>query len=147
MTTGTGDPALIMDVAPLRLAVLRLARRLRKHSGADLTPSQFSALSTLERHGPLRLGGLAVREQISKSSVTRLVARLEALGHVRRTPDSTDGRSAQIELTDQGSEYLEMSTRRSNVYLTRQVAALTTRERETLLAALPALERLLVVKP
>jgi DNA-binding IclR family transcriptional regulator len=40
----------------------------------------LSALSTIERHGSLRLGRLAEAEQINKSTVTRLVANLEARG-------------------------------------------------------------------
>jgi DNA-binding MarR family transcriptional regulator len=134
------------EVTPLRLVTHRLARRLRKHSGAGLTPSQLSALSTLERHGAIRIGQLATREQISKSSVTRLVAKLETLGLVERRPDADDGRSSYVDLTDQGQELLTSSSHRADAYLSRQVAALSQDDQQRLLAALPVLERLLDAK-
>jgi DNA-binding MarR family transcriptional regulator len=141
--TVTFSPA---NVAPLRLATLRLARRLRKHAGLGLTPSQQSALTTLERRGSMRVGQLAEREQVSKSTVTRLVARLEDLGLVTRTQDETDGRSWWVSLTDEGSELLANSSQRADEYLARQLAELTPDEQRRLLAALPVLERLLEVK-
>src|SRR4051794_19989348 len=47
----------------------------------------LSALSTLTKQGPQRLGTLAGIEGVSAPSMTRIVGSLEALGHVRRTPD------------------------------------------------------------
>lgn len=134
------------EVAPLRLLTLRLARRLRKHAGTGLSPSQQSALTTLERRGPMRVGELARREQISKSSVTRLVARLEELALVERRPDESDGRSWWVELTDRGSELLASSSQRADAYLARQVAILAPDDQRRLRDALPVLERLLDVK-
>ena len=62
------------EVAALSQAVHRLSRRLRKRADLHLTASQISALTTVERHGELRLGELARLEQIGKSTMTRLVA-------------------------------------------------------------------------
>jgi DNA-binding MarR family transcriptional regulator len=101
----------------------------------------------LERHGPLRLGDLVRREQVGKSTGTRLVANLEAKGLVQRVGDETDGRITYVELTPAGSKHLAEATRRATAYLRRQLDALTPAERSTLLAALPVLERMLVTKP
>lgn len=135
------------DVNALRLVVLRLARRLRKHSGTQVSPSQFSALTVLERHGPLRLGDLVRREQIGKSSGTRLVANLEAKGLVQRVGDETDGRITYVELTPGGRKHLAEATLRATSYLREQLDALSPAEQSTLLAALPVLEHMLVTKP
>ena len=62
-----------IDAARLRVAVLRLSRRLRKHDLAGLTPSQLSTLSSVGACGPVRLGDLAAAERIAPSSLTRLV--------------------------------------------------------------------------
>lgn len=142
----SGSAAVGGQVAPLRLAALRLHRRLRKHSDAGLTPSQLSALTTLERHGEMPIGRLAEREQISKSSVTRLVVKLENMGLVRREVDANDGRSWRVALTERGRHLLATSSARADAYLARQITALPTRDRQLLLAAIPALERLLDVK-
>ena len=135
------------DVARLRLVNVRLARRLKKYSGDAISPSQLSALTTLRRHGPLRVGQLAEREQISRSSTPRLGGRLEALGLVSRTPDAEDGRSAWIGLTDKGADLLAESSRRADVYLSSQVARLEPADHQVLLDALPVLERLLDHRP
>ena len=130
------------QVASLQDASLRLTRRLRKHSQTDLTMSQISALSTLQRHGPLRVGELARREQISKSSVTRLVARLEATGYLERKVDPEDGRSFVVAITSHGHDLLASARQRANEFLALQVNRLAEDDRRALLAALPALERL-----
>ena len=140
-------PVALSEITSLRNVTLRLTRRLRKYADLDLTPSQMSALSTLERHGNMRVGELARREQIGKSSVTRLVAALEALGHVHRDIDPEDGRSSHIGLSDQGAALLAESNKRANDYLARQVDALSPAERAVLLSALPVLERLIAHKP
>jgi DNA-binding MarR family transcriptional regulator len=130
------------QVASLQDASLRLTRRLRKHSQTELTMSQISALSTLQRHGPLRVGELARREQISKSSVTRLVARLEATGYLERKVDPEDGRSFVVAITAHGHELLASARQRANEFLALQVNRLAEDDRRALLAALPSLERL-----
>jgi DNA-binding MarR family transcriptional regulator len=110
-----------------------------------VTLSQASALSTLMRTGPMRVGDLARREQISKSSVTRLVSRLEALGYVTRETDPDDGRSFVVRISDHGQELLATARRRANDYLAGEVARLPLEDRELLLRAMPALERLVAL--
>ena len=58
----------------LRLAVTRLHRRLRQQSSGDLTPSQASALASIDRLGSPTLGELAARESVQPPSLTRIVA-------------------------------------------------------------------------
>ena len=133
-------------VAPLRLVLLRLARRIRQQAADGLTPSRMSALSTIQRHGPIRLGELGERERIGKSSVTRLAAGLEQAGHIRRVVDPADGRSSLIDLTAQGMDLLAQSNARADAFLARQVAALPAEDLEQIADTLPILERLLDVK-
>jgi DNA-binding MarR family transcriptional regulator len=132
-----------VDVSVLRLVLVRLARRIRQRSGIGLTPSQLSALSTVERRGHIRLSDLASRERISRSTVTRLVAKLEARGCVTRTPDAGDGRSAVVALSDEGRRVLTEARERADSYLAEQIALLSDDERRQLAAVLPVLERLL----
>lgn len=136
----------LRSVERLRLALFRLSRRVHQQSEAGLTPSKMSALSTIERHGPLRLGELAAKERISKSSVTRIVSKLVANGHVTTAADPTDGRSLVAELTTEGRDLLDTNRRRAEAYLDRQVAGLTADDRDLLERSIPVLERLLAVK-
>ncbi|MBS1694616.1 MAG: MarR family transcriptional regulator [Actinobacteria bacterium] len=130
------------QIAALQDVSLLLTRRVRKHSQTDLTMSQISALSTILRHGPIRVGELARREQISKSSTTRLVAKLEAMGYLQRSADPDDGRSFVVGITPNGHELLASARARANDYLVHQIGRLSEDDRLAILAALPSLQRL-----
>jgi DNA-binding MarR family transcriptional regulator len=142
-------PALHADestTAALSQSIHRLSRRLRKHAQLQLTASQMSALTTVERHGELRLGELGRLEQVGKSTMTRLVTKLATAGYLRRRVDPTDGRGFLVQLTDHGATALRAAAASQQAYLTRQLDALDAADRELLLAGAPALEKLLAVK-
>jgi DNA-binding MarR family transcriptional regulator len=126
----------------LRLAIGRIGRRMRSYGGVGPTPSQVSALATLEKHGPLRIGDLAWREGVTAPTMTRVVAALEQQGHLERTADPDDGRSSLVGLGNSGRALLEDLTRDRTAYLASQLASLTEEQRRLLEAALPVLEAL-----
>ncbi|MGA3154376.1 MAG: MarR family winged helix-turn-helix transcriptional regulator [Streptosporangiaceae bacterium] len=154
MSTGTrtaaapapaGDPAgraPDIDVARLRVAILRMSRRLRKHELAGLTPTQLSALSTIEHSGPVRLGDLAAAERIAPSTLTRLVSVLEERGYVRRCPVPGDARASMVTATDVGHQALERIRRETTSLLADSLMTLPEEQLTALAAALPALEQL-----
>lgn len=145
----TAPPAVDVDldaVARLRLAVTRVARRVRRHSAADMSPSRLSALTSIQRNGPMHLSRLADREQISRSTLTRLIAGLEDDGLVERIADPADRRSWYVDLTDECRVMLAAANRRADHYIARQLVALDAEDQRLLVAALPALERLLDAK-
>lgn len=146
-TEVSAPETLPMQLDALRLAVVRLERKLRKTAGAEVTPSQLSALSVLHRTGPMRLSELAEREQISKPTVTRLVDRLEEKGLVGRIPDDTDARSQTVSLTPAGLRLVESAAERSNDYLLHRVGELDARELDRLLDAVEVLQRLAGPRP
>ncbi len=133
-------------VAALSQSIHRLSRRLRKQANLQLTASQVSVLSTVERHGELRLGELTRLEQIGKSTVTRLVAKLTDAGYLQRRVDPTDGRGFLVSLTGHGDAALRSAASMQHAYLLRQLDALGAEDRDTLSAAAPVLEKLLAVK-
>jgi DNA-binding MarR family transcriptional regulator len=126
----------------LRLGIMRLARRLRQESVGDITQSQLSALSIVDRRGPLSLGELADIERVAPPSMTRIAARLEERGWVVRAVDSTDRRVARLAVTDAGRALLKETRTRRDAYLATRLRGLSAEEREILLRALPVLERL-----
>ena len=95
----TKAPEALELPARLRLAIARMARRMRQEAGDDLSPSMLAALATIENRGPLTPSELAERERVQRPTATRLLARLEAPGYVTRTPDPADGRSSLVALT------------------------------------------------
>ena len=82
--------------AHLRVGVTRLARLLRRLGDTGLSPSQISALTSIERHGPLTLGALADHERVAPPSITKVVEKLVEAGLVaagarRRRPPRRPG--------------------------------------------------------
>ena len=132
------------DLAPrLRLAITRAARRLRQEAGSSLSPSQGAALATIDRHGPLTPSELAQRERVRRPTVTRLAARLEALGLLARAADPGDRRSSLLSVTPEGRALLETMRDRKDAYLASRLAGLDPEERAALDRAAAILERLL----
>jgi DNA-binding MarR family transcriptional regulator len=130
--------------AHLRLVITRAARRLRTEASAGLGPSLGAALATVERWGPLSPSELADREGIRRPSATRLVAKLEEEGLVRREPDPEDGRSFRVSLTEVGAEHIRDVRSRKDAFLARRLEALSPEDRATLDRASDLLERLLL---
>jgi DNA-binding MarR family transcriptional regulator len=131
-----------IDAARLRVAVLRLSRRLRKHDLAGLTPSQLSTLSSVGKSGPVRLGDLAAAERIAPSTLTRLVNVLEDRGYLLRKPAPDDARAYLVTVTDSGNEVLERIRDEATSLLTEILRTLPPDQLAALEAALPALEQL-----
>jgi len=118
-----------------------LVRRLRAEYTFSVT--QASVLSRLDRDGAQTTSALAAAERVRPQSMAQTLAELEAEGLVSRRPDPADKRQVLIELTEGGRERLRADRRRREDWLSEAVAAeLTPEEQETLLAAVPLLQRL-----
>ena len=134
------DPAL---ASSLRLAVMRLARRMRaERPDRDLSLTQLSALAVLDRQGPLTPRELAAAERIRPPSMTRVVAALEAAGLVTRTDHPTDGRQVLLAASPEGSALLREDRRRREAWLAQRLRELDADDREVLRRAAVVLDRL-----
>ena len=79
----------------------RLDTDLERETGLAL--ADFDVLAQLAKaHGELRITELAERALISRSGMTRRVARLADQGLVRRDRASTDARGVVVALTEEG---------------------------------------------
>lgn len=142
ITAGESTGLTSETVTRIRLAVLRLARRVRQESEGRITPSQVSTLATVGRHGPLTLGELAGYEKVGPPSITRMVAALEAEGLLRRKACGDDRRVAHVEVTAKGDKALQRIRNRRDSWMAGRLELLDAAELGALEAALPALERL-----
>lgn len=124
----------------VRLAVTRLARRLRQEAHSELTPSLMAALATIGNHGPITPSELAERERVQRPNATKIVARLEAAGLVERIEAPADKRSSLISLNAEGAQLLHAIRSKKDAYLAQRLEALSAAEREQLAELL---ERLL----
>ena len=127
----------------LRLAVMRLARRMRaERADTSLTLSQLAALATLERHGAMTPRDLAAAERVQPPSLTRLAASLEEQGLITRTPHASDGRRVLLAVSASGVALLREDRRRREAWLAQQLAGLEPGEHAVLEQATIVLDRL-----
>jgi DNA-binding MarR family transcriptional regulator len=87
-------------------AMREIDRRL--HERSELSLADYGILITLvgAPRARLRMSDLGARRMLTPSGITRVVARLETRGLVRREPDPDDGRAALAALTRPGVEAL-----------------------------------------
>lgn len=128
----------------LRLAIGAFKRRIREASAeGELSIPQVTALSRLDRLGPMTTAGLARREQISPQAMGATIASLEKLGLVARSADAADGRLSILSLTPEGLAAVRSGR---NAVVDRIVAVLdesfTDEETRALATAAPLIERL-----
>lgn len=127
----------------LRIAVGRIARRLRQaHQAGDLTFSEVSVLSRLDRDGSASPGALAEMDGVRPQAMTATVGALERRGLVTRSADAQDGRRVLISVTQEGIQVLTDIRRASTVRLAGGLGQFTPQELERLEQAVPLLERL-----
>ena len=138
-----GSPQTTEVVSRLRLAVNRLARRMRQQADVGIGQSLFSALVAVDRAGRMTLGELAATEQVQPPTMTRIAASLESRGLIARAPDPLDRRMAWISVTPDGRRLLDRTRNRKNAYLAKRLRSLSDADRRALERALPVLERLI----
>jgi len=126
--------------ADLRLACMRISRRVRFESSHDVAPHQFSVLCRLEGT-PRTPGELAEIERVAKPSMTRTVAALVEQGLVSRQDDPTDGRQVILRLTDEGLRSVRSIRRRRDAWMASRVQHLTLEEQDVLARATQILTR------
>jgi DNA-binding MarR family transcriptional regulator len=128
----------------LHVALGRVVRRLRQgHVRGDLTMSESSVLSRLDRGGPATPGDLAADEHVRPQAMCATLAGLERRDLVDRAADPGDGRRVLMSITDTGRELMTARRGESAERLARALAAgFTDAERRHLAAAAPLLDRL-----
>jgi DNA-binding MarR family transcriptional regulator len=128
--------------ARLAVVVGRLIRHLRRVGAVNVGPGALSALSTLSRCGPMRLGDLAHREGVAAPTLSRIVSALEDAGYVRREADPRDGRAVRVLVTPVGAAVVQGVGAARTGHLTARLRALPPENLQVLTAALPVLEAL-----
>ncbi|MGN6634761.1 MAG: MarR family winged helix-turn-helix transcriptional regulator [Oryzihumus sp.] len=137
MTTRSRTPAstpLATRANDLRLACMRISRRVRFESTDIVAPHQFSVMARLEET-PRTPRELADIERVSAPSMSRTVAALVERGLVLRADDPTDGRQVILSLTPEGARTLKHIRRRRDEWMASRIKGLSTEEREVLARA------------
>jgi DNA-binding MarR family transcriptional regulator len=140
MTQSAQPTSLAHLASDLRLACMRISRRVRFESTQVVAPHQFSVMARLEDTA-LTPGSLAEIERVSPPSMTRTVAGLVERGLVTRQDDPSDGRQVFISLTPQGALLLRETRRRRDAWMACRLKGITADEREVLVKATAILTR------
>ena len=90
--------------------VLNQLDEILKPHGLTFARYEALVLLTFSRNGSLPLGKMGERLQVHPTSVTSIVDRLEAAGHVVRRRHPDDGRAVLAEITEQGRALVETAT-------------------------------------
>ena len=133
-------PSLAHLANDLRLACMRISRRVRFESTQAVAPHQFSVMARLEDTA-LTPRELAEIERVSPPSMTRTVAALVERGLVARQDDPLDGRQVFISLTPQGLVLLKETRRKRDAWMATRLKGISAEEREVLVKASVILTR------
>jgi DNA-binding MarR family transcriptional regulator len=109
--------------------------------GQPVAVAEAHALMDLAVFESMRQGELAARLQLEKSTVSRLVQRMEAHGWIQRNSDRHDGRAVLIRLTRQGRETATELARARQEKFTRILAVIPKDKRSMVVEAISILER------
>jgi DNA-binding MarR family transcriptional regulator len=137
-------PVTAVQLAPMvRDAITRLNRRVRQtRPVGDLTATQLNALTSLELAGALTPRELADVERVQPPTMTKIIAKLEERGLVRRSPHPTDGRQVILAATEAGRAVLARFEQARDEWLASRLAELRPEERDTLRRAAEILRKL-----
>jgi DNA-binding MarR family transcriptional regulator len=134
------------DAADARAVADRIGQLVtwaRRYATAAISSTTITTLDALRVNGPLRLSDLARHERVSQPGMTSLVNRLEAAGQAERIADPSDGRVALVRITALGRRVLADRDAARIQGLQGVVERLSSADRRALVAALPALDRLM----
>ena len=138
----TPDRATAALAHDLRIACMRVARRVRFDADNTIAPHHFSVLVRLHEQ-PRTLGELAAIEQVSAPSMSRSVGQLADQGYVVRSPDPDDGRLVRLSLTAQGREVVEREREHRDAWMAARLEGLSEDDRALLRRATDLVEQIL----
>jgi DNA-binding MarR family transcriptional regulator len=119
-----------LDDQEIRLAIQRLARRIRSMQSDDtVTEGQRSVLFTLSNNGAQTLGSLSERERVTPPSMNRTINALVKAGLVTRVGAEDDGRKVSIDLSLAGRAYIADTKRKRDAWFTKQLESLSPAQR------------------
>jgi DNA-binding MarR family transcriptional regulator len=135
-----------VSVAELTSALEEFTRMfIRLPRVQRLSFTTLSVLHTLAGRGPQRLTTLAAGEQVTQPAMTQMVTKLQRDGLVERRPDPSDSRAVLVHITAAGAAIVERRRADRIAHLAELVGHLTPAEWAAIMAALPALGRLVDV--
>ena len=139
------DPDTAALAHDLRMACMRVARRVRFDADNTFPPHQFSVLVRLLGQ-PRTSGELAHVEQVSAPTMSRTVGQLVDQGYVARATDPDDGRSVRLSITPEGVEVVRRERAHRDAWMTARLEGLSAEDRDLLRRATALVEVVLATE-
>jgi len=95
----------------------------------------MGVLKRLAKEGPATTADLARAQGMRPQSMRTIVAALEKIGMIERTPHPTDGRQVNLSLTTKGIAVQKSANAAKQTWIVQAIAKLDKQEQETLFAA------------
>ncbi|MBW4039998.1 MAG: MarR family transcriptional regulator [Acidobacteria bacterium] len=138
-----GRKAFDAAVVDLAQSIGMLVRRARAVAATDeLSWTETAVLRRLAMGGSATTAELARVQEMKPQSMRTVVASLEEMGMVERSPHATDGRQVNLELTAKGMAAQKLAGEVKRTWLAQAVARLDAEEQETLFEAGRILRRI-----
>ncbi len=123
----------------LRQVSQRHAVIFARDIGADVTPTQWAALSKLAETGPCSQNQLGRLTAMDVATIKGVIDRLTARGLTETSADPEDGRRLRVSLTRAGQQLAEKIAANAIAISKETLAPLDPREREQFVALLEKL--------
>ena len=124
----------------------RLTRQLRTiELPQGMTPERLSALSVIDKRGPISVTALADKEMVRPATMSRMVTALVDEGLVKRSDDKTDGRGVLVSTTPKGRRTFQRAQEQRLQHFAEVLDSLNDEQLAAMRSLTSALERLTVL--
>jgi DNA-binding MarR family transcriptional regulator len=121
----------------------RLTRRLRTlELPHGMTPERLSALSVIEKRGPISVTALAECELVRPATMSRMVSALVDDGLVKRSGDKSDGRGVLVSTTPKGRRAYQRAQEQRLTHFAEVLESLSDEQLAAMRSLTSALEQL-----
>ena len=125
----------------LRIACMRVARKVRYDADNTVAPHLFSVLVRLSE-APRTVGELAAIEQVSAPSMSRATTQICEAGYAVRMADEHDGRLVRLALTPSGERTVRHERAHRDRWFTERLENLSPQDQRLLQRATELIESL-----
>lgn len=121
----------------------RLTRQLRTMElPHGMTPERLSALSVIDKRGPISITALAENEMVRPATMSRMVTALVEEGLVKRGDDKDDGRGVLVTTTSKGRRAFQRAQEQRLRHFAEVLESLSGEQLSAMRNLASALERL-----
>jgi DNA-binding MarR family transcriptional regulator len=135
----------LVSTPPLFFRVIRrkLIRTMLSSIHEDITPLNFEIMRLLEKEGTMRVIEIGKTLQIAKAQMTQLIDKMVDINIIERETGTTDRRTTNIKLTDNGKNVLDKHRNHMVKAVRETLSSLTDEDLEDLLVSLKKLRYIL----